>query len=134
MTDSSVPQTGDVGDSQPDTAAEMTVAMYQRESPVPSAAELKAYFDISPEVGNQIMGMARDAASHRHQIQGRTMTLTLVVVLCITIVLLAVVAAAVWIAIEVTPVGGVALGISPVGLIGLSGFFSRKRRSRTDDR
>ena len=35
--------------------------------------------------------------------------------LCTTVLILGVVAGAVWLAIAVTPIGGVALGISPIG-------------------
>ena len=111
----------------------MSLAMYQRESPLPPPAELRAYYDIAPGVGDRIMGMAQTAASERRDMHNRIFWFGMFLVGCATAVLLAIVAGAVWIAIEVTAVGGVALGISPIGLIGVTGLFVRGRRRREQD-
>ena len=76
------------------------------------------------------MKMAENAADQRHRMQRRAMSFGLVVVLSVTVVLLAVIAAAVWIAVTVTALGGVVLGASPVTLIALSGLILRHRGRR----
>ena len=106
--------------------------MYQRQSPLPRPEELQGYYDISPDVGERIMRMAENAADQRHRMQRRAMSFGLVFVFCVTIILLAVIVAAVWIAVEVTALGGVVLGVSPVTLIALSGLILRRRGRGTE--
>ena len=58
----------------------MQVAMYQRESPLPLPEELRGYFDISPDVGDRILKMAEQAADHRHEMQRKTLSSSVVLV------------------------------------------------------
>ena len=129
MTSTPTPEHREEG-SEPRSTAEMQVQMYQRESPHPSPAELQAYYDISPEVGERILNSAERALDHHHQMQHRAANLTFTVIVSGTVVLLAVTGAAVYIAVSVTAVGGVVLGASPVGLLGLTGFSALRRRRR----
>ena len=65
------------GAPQPPAGADVQVAMYQRESPLPRPEELRGYFEISPEVGNRILTMAEKAANHRHEMQSKTLSTSL---------------------------------------------------------
>ena len=132
MTDQSFPQTAETHGPPSGATPEMSLAMYQRQSALPRPEELQGYYDISPDVGERIMRMAENAADQRHRMQRRTMSFGLVFVFCVTIILLAVIAAAVWIAVEVTALGGVVLGVSPVTLIALSGLILRRRGRGTE--
>ena len=116
--------------------ADLQFAMYQRQSPLPRPEELQGYFEISPDVGNRILTMAEQAANHRHEMQRRTLSSSLVLMLCATVLILGVVAGAVWLAIAVTPAGGVALGISPVGWIAVTVLLARRGRrdNKPEDR
>ena len=121
---------------EPPAGADVQVAMYQREGPLPRPEELRGYFDISADVGDRILKMAEQAARHRHEMQRKTLSSSVVLVLCTTVMILAIVAGAVWLAIAVTPVGGVALGLSPVGWIGVTVLLARRgrRREQPEDR
>ena len=132
MTDQPIRPEEVAGAPQPPAGADVQVAMYQRESPLPRPEELRGYFEISPEVGNRILTMAEKAANHRHEMQSKTLSTSLVVMLCTTVLILGVVAGAVWLAIAVTPIGGVALGISPIGWITVTILLSRRGRRRDE--
>ncbi|MDE0194083.1 MAG: DUF2335 domain-containing protein [bacterium] len=121
---------------QPPATADVQVAMYQRESPLPRPEELRGYFDISAEVGDRILKMAEQAATHRHEMQRKTLSSSVVLILCTTVMILGVVAGAVWLAVEVTPAGGVALGVSPLGWIAVTVLLARRgrRREQSEDR
>ena len=116
------------------TAAELSVAIHHREGPLPSPADLRAYFDISDYVGTTIVDMAKNAAGHRHKMERRSFWVILTVILCVTLVMLAVVGAAAWVAAEVSVVGGViVLLASPTAVLWalLARLVRRARRQRS---
>ena len=118
------------------TAAELSVAIHHREGPLPSPADLRAYFDISDYVGTTIVDMAKNAAGHRHKMERRSFWVILAVILCVTLVMLAVVGAAAWVAAEVSVVGGViVLLASPTAVLWtlLARLVRRARRQRSED-
>ena len=117
--------------------------MYRRESALPRPEELRGYYEISENVGERILLMAEGAAAHRHKKDDQThetnqkaIRATVVLVICVTIIILAVVAGAVWSAIAVSTAMGVALGLSPVGWIGVTILLARRgrRRKQPEDR
>lgn len=118
------------------SASGVSVAIHHREGPLPAPVELKAYFDIAPEVGRSIIQMAENAASHRHRMERRSFWVIIVFALCVTAVMLAVVAAAAWVAAEVSAWGGVVVLLaSPTALLWalVSRLARRIRRSRDDE-
>lgn len=121
------------GAQHPETS-EMSVTMVHRQAPLPAPAELQAYFDISDFVGRTVVEMARDAAGQRHRMERRSFWVIVTVILCVTVVMLAVVAAAVWVATEVSVVGGVlVLLASPTAVVWtlFSRLLRRVRRGRS---
>lgn len=117
------------------TTSGMSVAIHHREGPLPSPAELQAYFDISEGVGHTIVGMAKKAASHRHMMERRSVWVIIVLALCVTSVMLLVVAAAAWVAVEVSVLGGViVLLASPSAVLWtlVSRMIRQLRRQRRD--
>jgi len=122
-------------ETEASSASGMSVAIHHSEGPLPAPAELRAYFDIAPEVGRSIIQMAENAASHRHRMERRSFWLIIVFALCVTAVMLAVVAAAAWVAAEVSAWGGVVVLLaSPTALLWalVSRLARRMRRNRDD--
>ena len=108
----------DPAESTEPAASALSVAFHHREGPLPAPAELQAYYDIAPEVGSSIVQMAHTAATHRHRMESRSFWLIIVFALCVTTVMLAVIAAAGWVAAEVSAVGGVVVLLaSPTALL-----------------
>ena len=108
----------DPTESTEPAASALSVAFHHREGPLPAPTELQAYYDIAPEVGSNIVQMAHTAATHRHRMESRSFWLIIVFALCVTTVMLAVVAAAAWVAAEVSAVGGVVVLLaSPTALL-----------------
>lgn len=125
----------EVVDAPPPEGSEMSVTMVHREGPLPSPADLGAYFAIDDYVGRGIVDMARDAASQRYRMERRSFWVIVIVVLCVTAVLLAVVWGAVKVATEVSVVGGVlVLLASPTAVLWtlLSRLLKRLRHTRRD--
>ena len=105
------------------------MAMYQRESPLPTASEMQAYYDIHPDVCFRLIGMAENAANARHEagrdgrrlnekIERSTRRIILTAVIGLIVILLALIVVAGWVATTVNAwVGLGVLVVSPTGLL-----------------
>ena len=125
------------------------MAMYQRESPLPTSSEMQAYYNIHPDVCFRLIGMAENAANARHEagrdgrrlnekIERSTRSIILTAVIGLIVVLLALIVVSGWVATTVNAwVGLGVLVVSPTGVlwavVGLLRRIVRRRGSHDDD-